>query len=146
MTATVKDLLVRKGSHVHTVQDSQTVLEAIRVMNQHRIGALVVLRDGRIVGMFTERDVLQRVVEHQRPPAQVAVAEVFTPDVICCAPEMTIEEASRIMKEQRVRHLPVCDPYGRLMGLVSIGDINAFYVGLQQETIEELREYVYSSY
>jgi CBS domain-containing protein len=144
--AVVRDLLARKGGHVHTVKDSQTVLEAIRLMNEHRIGALVVLRDGKLVGMFTERDVLRRVVEHQRPPAQVAVAEVMTPDAFCCRPEMSIDEASRIMKEERVRHLPVCDARGSLLGLISIGDVNAYHVSAQQAHIDELHEYVYGTY
>ncbi|HEU4752584.1 MAG TPA: CBS domain-containing protein [Armatimonadota bacterium] len=144
--ATVRELLARKGPRVQTVEEGETVLAAIQMMNEHRIGALVVTRDGRLAGMFTERDVLRRVIGHARPPAQIAVAEVMTADVCCCAPETTVDEASRIMKEERVRHLPVCDAYGNLLGLVSIGDVNAYYVSEHEQQILQLQEYVYSAY
>jgi CBS domain-containing protein len=142
--ATVREILSVKGSQVHTVSPSRTALEAITLMNDQRIGALVVTEEGRLVGMFTERDVLRRVVAHERPPSQVAVAEVMTPDVMCASPDMPVEEASRIMKDYRIRHLPVCDEAGRLLGMVSIGDINAYHANAQEEQIHYLREYVYS--
>lgn len=140
--ATVGELLAKKGSHVHTVSPSATVLDATRTMNEHRIGGLVVTQEGRMVGIFTERDVLRRVVAEQRSPAAVSVAEVMTTDVICCPPSTTVEETSRIMRDERVRHLPVCDADGRVIGLVSIGDVNAFHAGVQEATIQLLSEYV----
>lgn len=144
--ATVRELLAGKGAQVHTIEEGRSALEAIQLMNEQRIGALVVTRAGRLAGMFTERDVLRRVVGHERPPAQVAVAEVMTRDVICCAPETSVEEAGRIMKEQRIRHLPVCDAAGRLVGLISIGDVNAFHVSRQEALIAELEDYVYGRF
>jgi CBS domain-containing protein len=94
------------------------------------------------VGVFTERDVLRRVVAEQRAPSAILVRDVMTTDVICCDPETTVDEASRIMRDRRVRHLPVCDPAGRVMGLVSIGDINAFHADVQEATIQLLSDYV----
>lgn len=140
--ATVGELLAKKGSQVHQVTPSVTVLDATRSMNEHHVGGLVVVRDGRMVGIFTERDVLRRVVAEQRSPAAITVAEVMTKDVICCDPITTVDEASRIMRDRRVRHLPICDEDGRVVGLISIGDINAFHAGVQEATIQLLSDYV----
>lgn len=137
---TVSDLLARKGGEVYTVAPTTTVLEATQRMNEHRVGAMAVLRDGCLVGMFTERDVLRRVVAEQRSPSQTRVGDVMTGDVICCGPDTTVEQVSRIMKDRRVRHLPVCDGNGRLAGLISIGDVNAFHARDQEETINLLNE------
>jgi CBS domain-containing protein len=125
---TVADILSRKGSTVHTISPTVTVLEATNKMNQHKLGALVVMSDTAVVGMFTERDVLRRVVGEQRDPARTTVAEVMTSEVICCPPEADMDEVSQIMQQRRVRHVPVCDDNGKLHGLISIGDVNAYHV------------------
>jgi CBS domain-containing protein len=140
---TVSDLLAEKSSQLITISPSATVLEAIRRMNQHQIGALIVMHEGRIAGMFTERDVLRRVMAEMHQPHRITVGEVMTHEVICCPGEMDVEDASRIMKERRIRHLPVCDDKGNLLGLISIGDLNAFYSNAQQNTIHHLTEYIY---
>jgi CBS domain-containing protein len=114
-------------------------------MNQHRIGAVIIAEDSRIVGIFTERDVLQHVIEEERRPAEIGVAEVMTREVVCCTPDTPIDEASRILRDRRIRHLPVCDPHGHLLGLVSIGDINAHHASDQATTIHYLHEYLYGS-
>lgn len=141
--ATLGEILRTKGATVLTISASSTVLEAIYLMNEHRVGAVVVTEGDRVVGMFTERDVLRRVVPHERPPAQLSVAEVMTADVLCCGPETTVEEASRIMKDRRIRHLPVCRSFGPLLGLVSIGDLNAYHASAREAAIHHLEEYVY---
>jgi len=140
--ATIGELVAKKGSQVYQVSPSASVLDATRAMNEHRVGGLVVIRDGRMVGVFTERDVLRRVVAEQRNPSALLVRDVMTTDVICCDPSTTVDEASRIMRDRRVRHLPICDPQGRVMGLVSIGDINAFHADVQEATIQLLSDYV----
>ena len=142
--AIVNDILAQKGSRVVvTVAKGETVLRAAQVMNEHRIGALVVLEGDQIAGMFTERDVLRRVVGEGRPPATTSVAEVMTTEVACCTPQTPVEEARAAMKNQRIRHLPVVDGEGRLRGLVSIGDLNAFESASKEETIFWLNEYLY---
>ena len=140
---TVADIISKKGSTVHTIQPTATVLEATNKMNQHKLGALVVMADGAVVGMFTERDVLRRVIGEQRDPATTPIAEVMTSDVICCAPQTDMDEVSQIMQQRRVRHVPVCDELGNLRGLISIGDVNAYHVMHQEATIEYLNEYIY---
>ncbi|MCC2668434.1 MAG: hypothetical protein K0Q72_905 [Armatimonadetes bacterium] len=140
--STVGELLEKKGAQVHTVSPSATVLEATRQMNEHHVGAVVVLQGGRMVGIFTERDVLRRVVAEQQPPTSILVRDVMTRDVLCCPPSTTVDEASRIMRDRRVRHLPICDEGGRVQGLISIGDINAFHADVQEATIRLLSDYV----
>ncbi|MDP9174922.1 MAG: CBS domain-containing protein [Planctomycetota bacterium] len=140
---TVADLVSIKGSRIHTVSPDASVLDAIRRMNQHQIGALVVMSNGRVTGMFTERDVLRRVMAEMLPPEAVTVAQVMTNEVICCPPDMDIEDVSRIMTDRKIRHLPVCDADGELHGLISIGDLNAFYASSQEQTINYLTDYIY---
>lgn len=139
----VQDLLRDKGSEVHTIAPEASVLEAIYRMNQQKIGALVVMHEERIVGIFTERDVLRRVVPAERRPQDMTVAEVMTSEVVCCPPTADIDDISAIMKNRRIRHVPVCDNAGRLIGLISIGDLNAYHVSHQEATILGLSEYIY---
>src|SRR5687768_5091401 len=104
---TVQDILARKGDQVHTISPTATVLEATQRMNQHKIGALLVMQDGRPLGMFTERDVLRKVVAQLRNPADVSVADTMTTEVVCCEPDTDLEEAAAIMQQRKIRHLPV---------------------------------------
>lgn len=137
------DILARKGFSVFVVPSTSTVLDAVERMNQHRVGAVVVMDQGKMIGMFTERDVLRRVVGERRDTTQTTVGEVMTKDVICCAPTTDMDEISFIMKDKRVRHLPVCDHEGDLLGMISIGDVNALHATHQEATITYLNEYLY---
>ena len=139
----VRDILARKGSHVLSIGAGATVLEAAKFMTEHKVGAVLVLDGERIEGMFSERDILQRVVAEGHDPAHTRVAEVMTTEVACCTPETSLEEARGAMKNRRIRHLPVVDGDSRLLGLISIGDLNAFQVADQEQTIFLLNEYLY---
>jgi len=141
--ATVSDIISKKGTQVWTVGKEVTVLQAAQLMNEHKIGALVVLEGGRLAGMFTERDVLRRVVGEERAPATTTVADVMTSEVACCTPQTPLEETRTAMKDMRIRHLPVMDDEGRLQGLLSIGDLNAFDAASQEQTIFWMQEYMY---
>jgi len=140
---TVIDILARKGAGVHTINPDATVLEATQKMNQHKLGALVVMNEGQVAGMFTERDVLRRVVAAMRDPGGTQVSEVMTTEVICVPPQTDIDEVSALMQQRRIRHLPVCDDSGTLKGMISIGDVNAFHVTHQEAHINFLSEYIY---
>ena len=140
--ARVRELLERKGTHVLTADPAASVLQAAMLMNEHRVGSVVVVEDGRVVGMFTERDVLLRVVGQRRDPESTCVAEVMTAAVVCCSPETTVEEARGVMRDRRIRHLPVSDTDGRLLGLISIGDLNAQLQAAQEQTVFLLTEYI----
>ena len=112
-------------------------------MNEHKIGALLVLQGGNMVGVFSERDILRRVVAEQRSPSETRVADVMTSEVICCTPQTDLDEARSAMKNRRIRHLPVVDEQGRLQGLISIGDLNAYQATTQEHHIHLLTEYLY---
>jgi CBS domain-containing protein len=141
--ALVREILTNKGGQVWSVGKDATVLQAAMLMTEHKIGALVVLDREQIAGMFSERDVLQRVVGEQRDPTRTTVGEVMTAEVACCTPETTIEEARLAMKDRRIRHIPVVDNNGKLIGLISIGDLNAFEAASQEQTIFLMHEYIY---
>ena len=140
---TVLDILATKGDHVHTILASATVLQATQVMNDQKIGALVVMDGRRVAGMFTERDVLRRVIAEERSPREVRVGDVMTRDVVCCSPDTDLDDASAIMRDRKVRHLPICGDDGELHGLISIGDLNAQHASHQEAHISFLSEYVY---
>ncbi|HTU19108.1 MAG TPA: CBS domain-containing protein [Gemmataceae bacterium] len=141
--ATVRDILTKKGSQVWSISGETTVLHAAQLMTEEKIGALLVLDGERIVGMFSERDILQQVVAAARDPALTTVADVMTVEVACCTPDTPLEEARGAMKNRRIRHLPVVDRDERLLGIISIGDLNAFQVADQEQTIFLLNEYLY---
>ena len=143
--ATVSQVLSEKGPQVMTVSPSATVLDAALLMNEHRIGAVVVQEDGRVVGIFTERDILRRVVAERLRPGEVSVGEVMTHEVICCRPEASLNDARTVFMQRRIRHLPVCDEQGELHGVISIGDINAYQLQGQTQTIHYLHEYLYGN-
>jgi len=141
--STVRDLLAVKGSHVQSVGPDDTVLDAALLMNEHKIGGLVVIDEGHLLGIITERDVLRRVVGERRDPGATLVKDVMSSEVACCEMHTTVEEARGVMKNRRIRHLPVLDDSGRLCGLISIGDLNAHETNTKEMTIHLLREYIY---
>ncbi len=139
--STVQAILDKKGPQVYRIAEDHTVLEAARLMNEHRIGALVVTRGGKLVGIFTERDILCRVVAAQRDPAGTLVRDVMTSPVACCTPQTTREECRAVMRGRRLRHLPVIEG-DRLVGMVSIGDVLEAAEADQVATIRYLYEYM----
>lgn len=141
--ASVQDILSNKSSKVLTTRRDATVLEAINKMNENGVGALVVCEGPNVVGMFTERDVLRKVAVCDRAPTQMFVEEVMTHDVVCTGPKEDVDEVRTVMMNRRIRHLPVCDDEGHLLGLISIGDLNAHEASHREATIHFLNEYIY---
>lgn len=141
--ATVYELLSGKVRGLYTVPETMTVLDATREMNRHSVGAMVVTAGDRIAGIFSERDVLRRVVAQERNPAQVLVRDVMTREVTTASPDTSLDEARTMMMELRIRHLPVLDDDGRSLGMISIGDLNAQLCHEQEATIGSLYEYLY---
>lgn len=140
--ATVRDILSRKGTELVSVPPTATVLEAASRMNERGIGGVAVVADGVLAGIFTERDVLRRVVVPGRPPAGTTVAEVMTTPVTTCSAATRIEQCAELMTSRRIRHLPVVDD-DVLGGIVTIGDLLAFQLRDQQATIEYMNNLVY---
>ena len=143
--ASVKELLQRKSPFVASVSPTAWVVEAAREMSERRIGSLVVIDGGLVCGMLTERDVLTRVVAERRDPATTAVGEVMSSDVIVCRPETNLDDCKRMISSCRVRHVPVVDAEGRLVGIVTSGDILHRDLDEQGEAIETLQTYIYGS-
>ena len=141
--ATVRDLLAVKGSHVLSIGPDATVYEAALIMNEHRTGSLVVIEAGQVRGIITERDLLCKVVGMLRDPSTTLVRDAMTAEVVFCRPHTSVDEARGVMKNRRIRHLPVIDGEGRLLGLVSIGDLNARMEHAQEQHIHLLNEYLY---
>src|SRR5262245_3200752 len=140
--SSVRDILDAKGTQVRIIDPQATVLDAALAMNEHKIGCLVVLDGDRVIGMFSERDILRRVVVPRLDPAATTVANVMTTEVICCRPHTTLKEARGVMKNRRIRHLPVLDDGERLRGLVSIGDLNAYDMHEHESTIWVMEQYI----
>jgi CBS domain-containing protein len=138
----VHDILVNKGRQVFSVGPDATVLEAALLMNEHRIGSLVVMEAGQVIGIVTERDILRRVVVNRLDPASTPLGTIMTTEVVCCEPGTTIDEARSVLKNRRIRHLPVCDDGRGLCGLISIGDLNAYHAHDREHTIHVLQEYI----
>jgi CBS domain-containing protein len=144
MKEPVSAILGEKGRQVHTTSPDATVAEAVEAMNQARIGSLIVLEGERPIGIFTERDVLVRVVAEGRESRATRIAEVMTREPVVISPDTTIEEAMVIVTEKRCRHLPVLDG-DRLVGMVSIGDLTRWLVRDQRHRIKDLVHYITGS-
>ena len=140
---TVLDVILSKGDTVHSITPAESVIDAVHKMNQFKIGCLMVMQGDQVMGIFTERDVLRRVIGEGRSVQDVTVGEVMTTEVVCCGPNVDLDDVSAIMKTRRVRHVPVCGDDGTLHGVVSIGDVNAFHSSNQEQTIHFLNEYIY---
>lgn len=137
----VSALLSEKGRQIYTTRKSATVAEAVREMNDKGIGALVVMEADRVTGMFTERDVLRRVVDADRDPALTKVAQVMTRNPVMIDIGARVDEAMSIMTSRRFRHLPVTDR-GALVGMVSIGDVMRWVTLSQENEIRTMSDYI----
>jgi CBS domain-containing protein len=137
----IANILETKGSSVETVAPETAVLVAVQQMNERKIGALVVTHRGRPVGIFTERDVLVRVVAAGLDPRTTPVNEVMTRNPVVVRPEVTVNDAMLVITDRRCRHLPVMDD-GGLRGLISIGDLMSWVLRHQQRTIDDLHDYM----
>jgi CBS domain-containing protein len=141
MNASITAILDRKGRQVFSVEPNVTVAEAVNEMNRHRVGSVLVLDQGHLVGIFTERDVLRRIVGACVDPKNTRVSEVMTPGVLTITPQTTIEETMEIFTNKRCRHLPVCER-GELLGTISIGDITRWMADHHRAEAEHLKNYI----
>ena len=140
--ATLQDLVAQKGHEVAAVQPADTVLQAANLMNEQNIGGVVVMDGSRLAGIFTERDVLRRVVAAGLDPATTRVSEVMSAPVLTCPPDLDIDDCAALMTTRGLRHLPVQDG-GTLTGIVTMRDLLAHKVGEQQATLEQMSHYLY---
>ncbi len=113
-----------RNEKILTISRHSSVLNAAQMMNEHHVGSLVVTNHNEMIGIISERDILTRVVTAEREPGATMVGEVMTRDVVSCDPSTELDEVRLVMREQRIRHIPVVDQ-GSLVGMISIGDLNA---------------------
>jgi len=141
--ATVSDLLARKGANVVTARADMSVFEAARLMNERRIGCVVVIDpgSGEIIGILSERDILTRVVAGEKDPRATSVWDMMTRDVVCAQPHTTLDELRGMMQSRRIRHVPIRDKRG-LCGMVSIGDLNAWVTDGLSQQLHALEDYI----
>ncbi|MCC7090233.1 MAG: CBS domain-containing protein [Chloroflexi bacterium] len=137
----VNSVLAEKGRQVYTIPRTATVSEAVREMNEKGVGSLLVMGDRRPAGIFTERDVLRRVVDADHDPALTRVGEVMTRDIAIIDPAWHVEDAMRLMTDRRLRHLPVMDG-DDLVGMISIGDLLRWVTINQEDHIRAMTEYI----
>jgi CBS domain-containing protein len=143
MNTPIAVLLSHKGSTVYSVTGRDTVAEAVREMSDRNIGSVVVLENGRLVGMLTERDVLTRVVAAGRQPDLTCVSDVMTRHPVVVSPRATLEEVMNLFTEKRCRQIPVVDEDGdHLVGLISIGDATRWLVETHRNELQHLRQYI----
>jgi CBS domain-containing protein len=139
------DMLASKGTVVYAIGPRETVYDAIAMMNDCRVGALVVMHEDRLVGIVSERDYTRKVILAGRASKETRVEEIMTSDVVTVAPETSLRECLHVVTEQRVRHLPVVQDR-RVRGVLSIGDLVRAVLAQQAETIQSLNSYIGSDY
>lgn len=138
---TVRQLLRTKGTDVFWIPPQATVLDAIKLMAEREIGALIVTEDDSVVGILSERDYARKVLLKGRSSRDTPIRDIMTTNVIFAEPDQDVDHCMTVMTEKRVRHLPVLEE-GRLIGIVSIGDLVKSIISEQQETIEQLENYI----
>lgn len=139
---TVKQILDSKGRDVWSINADDSVYDAVRLMAEKQIGALLVMDKGRLVGIVTERDYARKVVLEGRSSKKTPVKQIMESNVLCVGPEQTVEESMALMTEKRVRHLPVLNAKNDVEGIISIGDLVKSIIAEQKFIIEQLVHYI----
>ena len=140
---TIQQLLDSKGRDVWSVAPTDSVYDAIAQMAERHVGALLVLSDGKLVGVLSERDYARKVILSGRSSKETEVQDIMTTRVICSKPSQTIEQCMALMTDKRIRHLPVIE-HKEVIGIISIGDLVKAIIHEQQFIIEQLEHYIAS--
>lgn len=141
----IADVLTAKGSQIHTIRPTDTVLDAVRKMVEHNTGSLLVTEGREIRGIITERDYLRRIALEGRTSRETRVSEIMTSKVVVVEPHVEVEEAMAIMTARHIRHLPVLDQ-GKLAGIVSIGDLAKQLSRDRKYQVQYLTDYITGKY
>lgn len=143
MSVTVSAILSRKGADVLTVAPVAPVAEVVQILTEHNVGALVVMgATGDIVGIVSERDIVQQLARKGAATLDAAVDEIMTTDVVRCTPDDTADEVMQTMTQRRLRHLPVVDGTDQIVGIVSIGDVVKSRIDDLQTRAQSMEEYI----
>lgn len=139
---TVKQLLEAKGREIYSIAPEARLFDALKLMAEKGVGALVVLDNGKLAGILSERDYARKVILHGKSSHDIPVSEIMTGKVITVHPRQTVEECMALMTEKRIRHLPVAEGE-RLIGVLSIGDLVKEVIAEQAQTIQQLESYIH---
>ena len=145
ISGTVGTILNRKGGEIWAVRPEQTVYEAIEMMADKGVGALLVMSNGKLAGIISERDYARKVILQGRSSRTTVIQEIMTSRVISVSPRDAVDECMELMTRNRIRHLPIMENE-RVIGIVSIGDLVKWVVSEQEETIEHLHNYISAKY
>jgi len=138
---TVKQILATKDRNVWSIAPDATVYDAIHLLAEKEIGALLVVEDGQLVGVISERDYARQIILKDKKSRETQVRDIMTTEVVTTAPDQEIAECMAMMTDKRIRHLPVIDD-GKLVGMLSIGDLVRSIIAEQQSTINDLAKYI----
>jgi len=142
---TIEQLLEIKGKDIWSIAPQATAFEALQIMAQRNIGALLVIDRGKLVGIFSERDYARKVILKGKSSKETSVGELMTPEVLYVAPQDTLEESMALMTAKHIRHMPVLDK-GNLTGMLTLGDVVKQIISNQEFTIKELEKYITGGY
>jgi len=138
---TVRQLLTRKGQDVWSIDVEEPVLEAIQLMADKHVGALPVTRNGELAGVISERDYARKVILLGRSSAETPVWQIMSSPVVTVGPDQDVRQCMQLMTHRRIRHLPVVE-HGRMVGVISIGDLVRAVIEEQEHTIEQLERFI----
>ena len=140
--ASVKDLLARKEGDLLVASATTTVIDAAEQMNARGTGSVLVMEDGKLIGIFTERDLMRRVVAVHRNADTTTLRDVMTTALVTCTPDATTSDCGALMSERRIRHLPVIDG-DKVLGVITTGDLLAHELREKEATIQQLEAFVF---
>src|SRR5262245_6217288 len=140
-TGTIGAILFQKDENVWTVSPNSTVFDAIKLLAEKNIGALPVVDNGRLVGIFSERDYTRKIALAGKSSRETRVREILSSEVITAEPSYSVEDCLRLMTENRVRHLPVLEN-DRLVGIISIGDLVNWIISTQTAALDQMESYI----
>ena len=141
MKRTASQILSNKGHKIHSVSPETMVYDAIKLMNEVKVGALLVIEDNKLVGIISERDYARRVILEDRSSHETPVRDIMTSDVLTVTPDQSVEDCMKLMAEHHIRHLPVAEN-GQAVGVISTMDVVTNIISEKETVIEQLEHYI----
>jgi CBS domain-containing protein len=140
---TIREILAAKSATVHAIAPDASVFQALKLMAEKDIGAVPVMEGEELVGILSERDYARKIILLGKSSTETPVRQIMTSHVICISPKQTIEGCMALMTEMRIRHLPVCGEDGKVIGMITIGDLVKAQIDDQKFTIEQMEHYIH---